>query len=83
MSALPQGWLETTIGEILQAQSDGKLIHQGWSPRCHSEPAEHNDWGVLKTTAIQDGYFQEEYNKKLPEDKEPRPRIEVRDGDLQ
>lgn len=79
---LPQGWVETTIGDILQPQSDGKLIHQGWSPRCHPEPAGINDWGVLKTTAIQDGRFQESSNKKLPEDKSPKPRIEVQNGDL-
>jgi len=79
---LPKGWLEVTIGDILMPQSDGKKIHQGWSPRCHAEPAELDEWGVLKTTAIQDGYFQEIYNKKLPEDKEPKPRIEVRNGDL-
>lgn len=82
MSKYPATWFETTIGDILQPQTDNKLIHQGWSPRCHSEPADIDEWGVLKTTAIQDGYFLEAYNKKLPEDKEAKPRIEVREGDL-
>ncbi|PMJ60312.1 restriction endonuclease subunit S, partial [Vibrio splendidus] len=71
-----------TIGDVLQPQSDGKLLHQGWSPKCHTEAADSDDWGVLKTTAIQDGFFLEEHNKKLPEDKQPRERIEVNPGDL-
>ncbi|MFA0388803.1 restriction endonuclease subunit S [Vibrio lentus] len=82
MSQLPKGWIEITIGDVLQPQSDGKLLHQGWSPKCHTEAADSDDWGVLKTTAIQDGFFLEEHNKKLPEDKQPRERIEVNPGDL-
>lgn len=82
MSELPKGWIKVTIGDVLQPQFDGKLIHQGWSPRCHTEAADSDNWGVLKTTAIQDGFFLEEHNKKLPEDKEPRERIEVNSGDL-
>lgn len=82
MSELPKGWVVTKIGDILQPQSDGKLIHQGWSPQCHAFPAGMNEWGVLKTTAIQDGSFLDIHNKKLPDDKEPKSRIEVRNGDL-
>ena len=79
---LPDGWTSTTIDQILMPQSDGKIIHQGWSPQCHKEPAEEGEWGVLKTTAIQDGYFLDAENKKLPGDKEPKPRIEVKEKDL-
>uniref|UniRef100_UPI00404822A6 restriction endonuclease subunit S n=1 Tax=Rheinheimera sp. TaxID=1869214 RepID=UPI00404822A6 len=82
MSELPKGWVLTTIGEVLQPQFDGKLIHQGWSPRCQAEPAGIGEWGVLKTTAIQDGYFLEIHNKKLQSHMEPKPEIEVRKGDL-
>lgn len=80
--ALPVGWVATTIGKVLQPQVDGKLIHQGWSPQCHAEAAGLNEWGVLKTTAIQDGRFFGFHNKKLPSDKDPKPRIEVKPGDL-
>lgn len=82
MNQLPKTWYITEIENILKPQQDGKLIHQGWSPRCHTEAASDGEWGVLKTTAIQDGYFLEEYNKKLPSDKEPKERIEVKAGDL-
>jgi len=79
---LPAGWASATIDQILMTQSDGKIIHQGWSPQCHKEPAEEGEWGVLKTTSIQDGYFLDSKNKKLPVNKEPKPRIEVRVNDL-
>ncbi|ENM5893583.1 restriction endonuclease subunit S [Vibrio mimicus] len=82
MSQLPNDWYITAIENVLKPQEDGKLIHQGWSPRCHVEPAGEGEWGVLKTTAIQDGYFLEQHNKKLPLDKKPKERIEVKAGDL-
>ncbi len=79
---LPNLWASCEIEDILEAQSDGKLIHQGWSPQCEKEPAGLDEWGVLKTTAIQDGFFLEHENKRLPESKEPKTRIEVKNGDL-
>jgi type I restriction enzyme S subunit len=39
-------------------------------------------WGVLKTTSIQAGAFQPEHNKLLPRGLEPRPLIEVKEGDI-
>ncbi|MCG9762369.1 MULTISPECIES: restriction endonuclease subunit S [Vibrio harveyi group] len=80
--SLPNSWASCEIEDILEAQSDGKLIHQGWSPQCEKEPAGLDDWGVLKTTAIQDGFFLDHENKRLPESKEPKTRIEVKNGDL-
>ncbi|WP_171390110.1 restriction endonuclease subunit S [Vibrio mediterranei] len=74
--------MKCEIEQLLEVQPDGKLIHQGWSPQCDKEPAKIGEWGVLKTTAIQDGFFLEEENKRLPEDKEPKSRIEVKPGDL-
>lgn len=79
---LPASWSLTTIENILKPQTDGKFIHQGWSPQCLKEPAGDDEWGVLKTTAIQDGFYLEHENKKLPKEKEPKPRIEVKDNDL-
>lgn len=79
---IQKGWVITDIENILTAQSDGKFIHQGWSPQCDKEPAKGDEWGVLKTTAIQDGFFIEEENKRLPKTKEPKSRIEVKSGDL-
>ncbi|MEQ9887836.1 restriction endonuclease subunit S [Pectobacterium zantedeschiae] len=79
---LPEGWAHTQLEYILGTQEDGNIIHQGWSPQCDREPAAVGEWGVLKTTAIQDGFFLSYENKRLPIDKSPKLRIEVKDGDL-
>jgi len=77
------GWEYVRIDEILQPLEDGKIIHQGWSPRCEKEPSTSDDqWGVLKTTAIQAGAFQPQHNKLLPDHLDPRARIEVHVGDV-
>lgn len=83
MTPLPDSWTVAQLGSLLSPQEDGRVIHQGWSPRCDKEPRRPAaEWGVLKTTAIQDGEFQPEHNKRLPEALEPRPHLEVRSGDL-
>lgn len=83
MSDLPKGWKQAAFVDLLAPLQDGRIIHQGWSPRCESEPSKTvEDWGVLKTTAIQDGYFLDQHNKKLPPTLSPRPLLEVHEGDL-
>jgi type I restriction enzyme, S subunit len=80
---LPPGWAWTQIDDVLEPQEDGQTLHQGWSPRCEKAPSQtEEDWGVLKTTAIQPGLFLPEHNKLLPKGLRPRPRIEVRSGDI-
>ena len=82
MSTLPKSWFETEIEQVLQPLGNGKFIQQGWSPQCEKVPATLEQWGVLKTTAIQEGYFLPEENKRLPEHLEPRPAIEIKPGDI-
>jgi type I restriction enzyme S subunit len=80
---IPHSWSKTLIREVLEPLDDGRLVHQGWSPRCETFPSTSNEiWGVLKTTSIQDGYFLPEYNKQLPNSLTPRPLLEVKAGDL-
>ena len=80
---LPLGWVSPEIGEILDPLDDGRKIHQGWSPQCEKDPSESDEvWGVLKTTAIQAGEFLPQHNKRLPIDLEPRPTLEIHNGDL-
>lgn len=58
-------------------------LGQGWSPKCHNEPSINNEeWGVIKTTAIQAGYFNESENKRLPANLEPRAKHELKAGDI-
>ena len=39
-------------------------IEQGWSPVCDSEPAQSDEWGVLKTSAVSTGVFLAMNNKR-------------------
>jgi len=83
MTELPQGWVSAKIPDVLAELPTGNVIDQGWSPRCENFPSESDDtWGALKTTAIQDGRFEPQHTKQLPEHLEPKPALEVREGDL-
>jgi type I restriction enzyme S subunit len=79
---LPSGWVETTISDLLAVLPDGRTLHQGWSPQCEKDPAAEGEWGVLKTTSVQDGSFLDMHNKRLPDHLKPDPSIEVRPGDI-
>jgi type I restriction enzyme S subunit len=80
---LPKGWTQATIEDLFWPLEDGRTLHQGWSPQCEKIPAPTDeDWGVLKTTAIQAGAFLPEHNKHLPPHLEPRSQIEVKNGDI-
>ena len=77
------GWSTFPISELLAPFEDGRTLHQGWSPRCEKEPSRsENEWGVLKTTSIQPAAFLPEHNKRLPDHLDPRPKIEVKPGDV-
>jgi type I restriction enzyme S subunit len=80
--ALPSGWVKTRVEDVFAPLDDGRTVHQGWSPQCEDGPAALEEWGVLKTTAIQAGSFVDKHNKRLPEGLEPRRGIEVAVGDI-
>lgn len=80
---LPQGWADVPIVDALQRLEDGKFIHQGMSPRCFKDPSPNDEtWGVLKTTAVQDGEFLDVFNKELPENIAPKTHLEVKPDDI-
>ena len=80
---LPASWTPVEIEDVLLPYPNGKKIRQGWSPQCENHPAEsHDDWAVLRTSAIQDGTFVDAENKKLPPSLEPRTQLEVIAGDI-
>jgi type I restriction enzyme S subunit len=48
-----------------------------------THPAKNDDtWGVLKTTSVQMGEFQPQYNKELPNSLKPKIGLEVNAGDF-
>ena len=57
-------------------------LENGWSPRCHDQAAEDNEWGVLKLGAVSFGVFNPKENKALPKHLKPRPHLEVKPGQL-
>jgi type I restriction enzyme S subunit len=79
---LPSTWIAVKIVDVLTPTENGKPFQQGWSPQCEKISSKETQWGVLKTTAIQEGVFLQEANKKLPESLQPRPHLEVRQGDI-
>ena len=79
---IPDGWSASKLRDLLVVQSNNKLLQQGWSPQCKTVPAGPDAWGVLKTTAIQPGWFDDTQNKELPEGLAPRQAMEVLRGDL-
>ena len=56
---LPDSWEWIRLSAILTSTDAGK------SPQCENRPRTIGEWGVIKTTAIQDGYFLAEENKVL------------------
>ena len=57
-------------------------LENGWSPQCLTRPANGEEWGVLKVSAVSSGTFKAIKNKALPPQLAPRTSLEVRMGDL-
>ena len=57
-------------------------IEQGWSPQCYAQPAEQNEWGVLKVGCVNKDSFNPDQNKKLPDTLSPDFNLEIQDGDI-
>lgn len=73
----PSTWKKEQLGNVLEE------LKQGWSPKCENFPSPCDDiWGVIKTTAVQSLRFIEGENKQLPSYLEPRPELELLEGDL-
>ncbi len=73
---LPEGWVWARLGEVAYDTEGGK------SPNCLHVPAQGNQWGVIKTTAIQEMYFLENENKVLPANFKVSDQHKVHKGDL-
>ena len=72
----PEGWRRTALGEALER------IEAGWSPNCEGRPASEDEWGVLKVSSVSGGRFNQHENKALTKGLEPRPEIQVAEGDV-
>lgn len=58
-------------------------LDQGWSPKCENlASVDKNQWAVIKTSAVQQGYFVEIENKILPTNLTPKEQHEIEVGDI-
>ena len=74
---LPERWSWCNLNQL--------IVHMdaGWSPACLPEKSPNSQiWGVLKTTSVQPLEYRQHENKTLPDSKEPRPKYEVKKGDI-
>ena len=74
--ALPKGWVWCRYSEIILD------IEAGKSPSCFNYPANNDEWGVLKISAVSWEKFREQENKKMKLHVEPFKNKEVRSGDF-
>lgn len=73
---IPESWKWVRLGDIIVDTEAGK------SPQCSNKPSKADEWGVIKTTAIQDGYFLASENKVLPVNFPVQAHQVVHEGDL-
>lgn len=73
---IPESWKWVRLGDIIVDTEAGK------SPQCSTKPSKDDEWGVIKTTAIQDGYFLASENKVLPINFPVQAHQVVHEGDL-
>ena len=57
-------------------------IEQGWSPQSDNFPANEDEWGVLKVSAVNGWEFNPGENKRLPFELEPLEEYEIKPGDV-
>jgi type I restriction enzyme, S subunit len=82
--------LERAVNEIHPADLSHRPIsdligpiQQGWSPKCDTNRMPQNqEWAIIKTTAVQPMRYSPYECKPLPKNLEPRPAIQIHNGDI-
>ncbi len=73
---IPGGWVWCRLGEVIYDTEGGK------SPNCLHEPVKDGEWGVIKTTAVQEMHFLENENKVLPSNFIVSEQHKILEGDI-
>ncbi|WP_173912941.1 restriction endonuclease subunit S [Acinetobacter sp. Marseille-Q1618] len=76
LGQVPEHWKVAPIKRIIH------LMEQGKSPECENIPATSEQWGVLKTSCVNNGVFHSQQNKALPEHTKPHTQYQVKAGDV-
>jgi type I restriction enzyme, S subunit len=72
---LPKGWEWCRLGELALKSEAGKSLV------CDKRPAEKNEWGIIKVSAMSWGEFDEKENKVLPKGVKPFLESKIQKGD--
>jgi type I restriction enzyme S subunit len=72
----PEGWCWVALGQLLHRIEGGKSFE------CLTRPAEPNEWGVVKVSAMTWGTFLEDEQKAIPLGAEFDPADEIMPNDL-
>lgn len=73
---IPEHWQSVRLKHCVSS------IDQGWSPQCETQPAEANEWGVLKVGCVNGDHFNFLQNKKLPDGLTPRLQCRIQENDI-
>jgi len=73
---IPAHWKFTRVRFVIEA------LEQGWSPQCNNDPADDDQWGVMKVGCVNGESFDSSENKALPDDLVPLTQYEINDGDI-
>ncbi|WP_342244712.1 restriction endonuclease subunit S [Pseudomonas sp. OTU5201] len=76
LGVIPAHWKFTRVRFAIEA------LEQGWSPQCNSDPADDEQWGVMKVGCVNGETFDSTENKALPDDLLPLTQYELKDGDI-
>lgn len=76
LEEVPEHWKVAPIKRIIH------LMEQGKSPECENISATSEQWGVLKTSCVNNGIFHSQQNKALPEHIKPHIQYQVKAGDV-
>lgn len=76
LGEVPEHWDVVSLRRIINKMEQGK------SPECESSPATLEQWGVLKTSCVNNAIFDASANKTLPSHIEPHSKYEVKGGDV-
>ena len=76
LGEVPAHWISMQIRRILPEMEQGK------SPECESREAGTLEWGVLKTSCVNQAVYNSRANKALPNTIEPFAQYEVKNGDV-
>jgi len=76
LGEVPAHWQVMPIKHLINS------ISQGWSPDCDARIPERGEWGVVKVGCVNGGVFRPDESKALPANVQPRPELQLREGDV-